>query len=136
MHKPTYLYTALVPLTLLLWGTEYTLIGFIGEHIAESWQVAIRLVVAAIIMVVIVRLSGDKLPPLNHKAWIWYGIMGVVGMTAPFYLIARGYNSGVDSGLLSILIGVAPLITVFLAHFFIKGEPLTPLKTLGFAIGF
>lgn len=136
MNQKNILYTILVPITLLLWGTEYTLIGFIGEQIAESWQVAVRLCGAAIIMTAIVYKSGQSLPPLSNKAWIWYGLMGFVGMTAPFYLIARGSNSGVDSGLLSILIGVAPLITVVLAHFFIKSEPLTRLKSLGFVIGF
>jgi len=57
-------------------------------------------------------------------------------MTIPFYLIAKAYGAGVDSGLISILIGVTPLFTVVLAHFFVKSEPLTPLKLLGFMIGF
>jgi len=127
----------LVPITLLLWGTEYTLVGTIdAEIISEAWQVAIRMVFAALLMVGFVYVRGNKLPGLSDKSWLAYGTMGFIGMTIPFYLIARGYNEGVDSGLISILIGVTPLFTVILAHFFVKSEPLTKLKSLGFFIGF
>lgn len=127
----------LVPVTLLLWGTEYTLVGTIDAQIvSEAWQVVIRMVFAALLMVAFVYMRGNKLPRLSDKSWLAYGTMGFIGMTIPFYLIARGYNEGVDSGLISILIGVTPLFTVILAHFFVKSEPLTKLKSLGFFIGF
>ena len=127
----------LVPVTLLLWGTEYTLVGTIdAEIVSEAWQVVIRMVFATLFMVVFVYMRGNKLPGLANKSWIAYGTMGFIGMTIPFYLIARGYNEGVDSGLISILIGVTPLFTVILAHFFVRSEPLTKLKSLGFFIGF
>lgn len=127
----------LVPITLLLWGTEYTLVGTIDATIvSEAWQVAIRMVFAALLMVGFVYMRGNKLPNLIDKSWLFYGTMGFIGMTIPFYLIARGYNEGVDSGLISILIGVTPLFTVILAHFFVRSEPLTKLKSLGFFIGF
>jgi len=38
--------------------------------------------------------------------------------------------------LTAILVGVMTLITIVLAHFFVKGENLTARKTLGFFIGF
>ena len=127
----------LVPVTLLLWGTEYTLVGTIdAEVVSEAWQVVIRMVFATVLMVAFVYMRGNKLPRITDKSWLAYGTMGFIGMTIPFYLIARGYNEGVDSGLISILIGVTPLFTVILAHFFVKSEPLTKLKSLGFFIGF
>ena len=127
----------LVPITLLLWGTEYTLVGAIdAQVISEAWQVVVRMVFAALLMVGFVYMRGDRLPTLSDTSWLWYGLMGVIGMTIPFYLIAKGYHTGVDSGLISILIGVNPLFTVVLAHIFIKTEPLTRLKTIGFIIGF
>ncbi len=127
----------LVPITLLLWGTEYTLVGTIDANIvSEAWQVAIRMVFAAIFMVGFVYWRGNKLPNLMNKSWMAYGVMGFIGMTIPFYLIARGYHAGVDSGLISILISVTPLFTVILAHFLVRSEPLTKLKSLGFFIGF
>jgi drug/metabolite transporter (DMT)-like permease len=129
------LYTLLVPLTVLLWGTEYTLIAYIVDYIPPIWMVSIRTVIAALILVTVALFQGHKLPAFNEKSWLWYGTMGVVGMTLPFYLIAAG-EVHIDSGLTAILMGVTPLITVVLAHFFIRSEPLTPLKSSGFLIGF
>ncbi len=127
----------LVALTLLIWGTEYTLVGTIEPTaISEAWQVTIRMVFGAALMLVFVFVRGHKLPGFMDKSWFFYGIMGFIGMTIPFYLIAKGYNAGIDSGLISILIGVTPLFTVVLAHFFVRSEPLTKLKSLGFFIGF
>jgi len=132
-----FLYTVLVPLTLLLWGTEYTLVGTIDvELIPEAWQVVIRMVFAAIFMAIFVIAKGGKLPPFKDKSWLWYGLMGFIGMTIPFYFIAKGFNDNLDSGLISILIGITPLFTILLAHLFVKTEPLTPIKLLGFIIGF
>ena len=132
-----YLYTLLVPLTLLLWGTEYTLVGTIDvKLIPEAWQVAIRMVFAALFMTIFVAAKDGKLPPLSDKSWLWYGLMGFVGMTIPFYFIAKGYNDNLDSGLISILIGITPLFTILLAHLFVKSEPLTPIKLFGFIVGF
>ena len=136
MDKLTSSLIVLLPLTLLLWGTEYTLVGTIDKHMAEAWQVVIRMVCAALLMTGFVYGQNNRLPRFGDKSWRVYGLMGFVGMTVPFYLIARGFNAGVDSGLISILIGFAPLFTVVLAHFFIRAEPLTPLKSLGFIIGF
>jgi drug/metabolite transporter (DMT)-like permease len=130
------LYTVLVPLTLLLWGTEYTLVGMITPYISENWQVAIRMVAAALLMCGFVYGRGGKLPSFKDTSWLWYGLMGFIGMTIPFYLIAKGYADNVDSGLISILIGITPLFTVVLAHFFVRSEPLTPIKLLGFLVGF
>ncbi len=127
----------LITVTLILWGTEYTLVGTIDPaEISEAWQVTIRMAFASIFMVIFVYMRGYKLPGLADKSWLYYGTMGFIGMTIPFYLIARGYNAGIDSGLLAILIGVTPLFTVVLAHFFVRSEPLTPLKSLGFFVGF
>ena len=136
MKASTNLYAFLVPITLLLWGTEYTLVGTITPHISEAWQVCIRMVCAALLMCGFIYFRQLRLPALRDKSWLWYGAMGFVGMTVPFYLIAKGYSEGIDSGLISILIGITPLFTVVLAHFFIRSEPLTPLKLLGFIIGF
>jgi drug/metabolite transporter (DMT)-like permease len=62
--------------------------------------------------------------------------MGFLGMTAPFYLQAKG-QVHVESGLASILInGGMPLFTIVLAHFFVKSEPLSWRKSTGFIVGF
>lgn len=121
--------------SVVLWGTEYTLVGYAVKTISPAWLVAIRMIIASFIITVYVRFKGEKLPPLKNKAWLWYGMMGMIGMTLPFYLIARGEMS-IDSGLAAILVGITPLFTVVLAHFFVATERLNVLKSLGFIIGF
>ncbi|PHR57670.1 MAG: hypothetical protein COA43_11680 [Robiginitomaculum sp.] len=125
----------MVLVTIVLWATEYTLVGYVVKTISPAWIVAIRTLIAACILTFYVYFSGHKLPPFKDKAWLWYGSMGIIGMTIPFYLIARG-EIHIDSGIAAILVGVTPLFIILLAHFLIPSERLTLLKTLGFLVGF
>ena len=125
----------------LIWGTAFTLVGYTVKHISPAWLVTGRTAIAAIVLIAYTYASGQRLPPLTDKRWIWFGYMGFIGMAAPFYFMAKGMEKVngvtlVDSGLASILVGVMPLITIVLAHFFIKGEQLTWRKGIGFVVGF
>lgn len=122
-------------LIIILWGTAYTLVGYTVQYITPAWIVASRTIIAAIILTVYIYWRGQKLPSLKDRIWIWYGLLGFIGMTAPFYLMARA-QIHVSSGLTSILVGFMPLATIVLAHFFVKGEPLSWRKSIGFIIGF
>ena len=53
----------------------------------------------------------------------------------PFWLISFGQQR-IDSGLAGILMGIMPLTTMVLAHFFVRGERLNPIKAAGFVVGF
>lgn len=127
---------AAVSITLILtWGTAYTLIGYAIDHISPAWLVCSRTMIAACVLRAYVRFRGRKLPPLTDPLWRWYGLMGFIGMTTPFYLTAKGQTM-IDSGLSSVLIGFMPLATIILAHFFVAEERLTRRKLIGFMIGF
>ena len=120
---------------ILIWGTAYTLVGYTVDYISPVWMVAARTFIAAVLLVGYALLRGHKFPSLKDKRWRWYPIMGVIGSAAPFYFTAKG-QINVESGLTSILVGFMPLLTIVMAHFFIKTEPLNPRKALGFFIGF
>jgi len=131
-----YLYVVAI---VLIWSTAYTLMFYTiysGGFPAE-WMPAARTTAPAIGITIYVYARGLKLPPLRDTRWLWYGLMGFLGMTAPFYLLAKGNELGVESGMSSILTnGVTPLFIIILAHFFVKSERLTLRKFIGFAIGF
>jgi len=129
------LFYGAVILTILFWGTAYTLIGYSIEYVSPAWLVAVRTTIAAITMTVYALLRGHRFPSLRDPVWRWYGFMGFIGLTLPFYLNARG-QVHVESGLTAVLAGVMPLITIVLAHFFVKGEHLSWRKAIGFFIGF
>ncbi|MBL4852712.1 MAG: EamA family transporter [Robiginitomaculum sp.] len=132
------LYT-MVAAIVLIWSTAYNLMYYTvysGGFPAE-WIPAARTILPALAITIYVYSRGMRLPNLRDKRWLWYGLMGFFGMTAPFLLLALGNERGVESGMSSILTnGVTPLITIVLAHFLVKSERLSWRKSVGFAIGF
>ena len=130
---------SIVALVVLIWSTGYTLMnyaiyvkGFPAEYMPLT-----RTILPALAITIYIYMRGDKLPRLRDNRWFWYGLMGFFGMTVPFYLLSKGYEFGVESGMSSILVnGAMPLFTIILAHVFVKSEPLTWRKTIGFIIGF
>ncbi len=129
------LYT-IVALVILIWSTGYTLMGYtMMKGFPPAWLPAARTTLPALAITLYIYMSGNRLPPLKDMRWFWYGLMGFLGMTAPFYLQAKG-QMVVESGLASILInGSMPLFTIILVHFFVKSERLNLRKTLGFGVG-
>ena len=118
----------------LVWGSAFTLIGVAVQHITPIWMVTYRLIIGAAVLALYIKIIGQKLPPLRDIRWLWYTGLGFTGMLFPFTLVAKGQLT-IDSGLSAILIGVMPLITIILAHFF-ANERLTWAKFIGFGIGF
>lgn len=132
------LYT-IVAIVVLIWSTGYTLMNFAiyKKGFPAEWMPLARTGLPAIAITLYIYMRGLKLPPVKDSRWFWYGLMGFLGMTAPFYLIGKGYELGVESGMSSILVnGAMPLMTIILAHVFVKNEPLSWRKTLGFIVGF
>jgi len=58
----------------------------------------------------------------------------MIGSVIPFFLLSTGQIK-IDSGITSIIVGIMPLMTIVLAHFF-TDERLNVQKTVGFFIGF
>jgi len=130
---------AYVIAVVLIWSSAYPLMYYavFAGGFPSDWVPISRTLLPAIAITLYVYLRGHRLPPLKDMRWLWYGLMGVLGMTAPFLLQARGHAHGIESGLSSILInGGMPLMTIILAHIFINTERLTLRKSIGFIIGF
>ncbi|PHS40860.1 MAG: hypothetical protein COA91_03255 [Robiginitomaculum sp.] len=132
------LYT-MVAAIVLIWSTAYNLMYYTvySGGFPAQWIPAARTILPALAITLYVYARGMKLPKLGDKRWLWYGLMGFFGMTAPFLLLAMGNERGVESGISSILTnGVTPLFTIVLAHFLVKSERLSWRKSAGFIIGF
>ena len=104
------------------------------RYITPAWLVAGRLLIGAIGITLYALSRGHRFPKLTDPRWKWYFSLGMTGMVIPFLLLSIGQLS-LDSGLTAIITGVMPLITIILAHY-ITDERLTPMKLLGFFIGF
>ena len=118
----------------IIWGSAFTLIGYVVDYITPLWVVIYRLSIGAAFMFIWTYLRREKLPKLSDSRWIWYGLLGIMGGSLPFYLLSLGQLK-IDSGLAAIIVGASPLITILLAHFFTE-ERLTGIKFTGFIIGF
>lgn len=101
-----------------------------------------RLWVGAAFLYAVMRLSGERIPPMRDKtsrsfltpAWTSMLQVSVVGYVIPF-LIFPWAQQYVESGLAGLYMAFMPLWTLGLAHFF-AGERFTPAKGAGFALGF
>lgn len=113
------------------------------ETVPPTVVASSRLWVGALVLYVIMRQAGRRLPPFfirTHnkgrirRAWIWMIAIGVIGNTLPFFIFpwAQQY---VDSGLAGVYMAFMPIWTIALAFFF-AGETLNGRKLVGFALGF
>ena len=131
---PTTTFLTLAVVLILIWGSAFTMVGVGVDYMTPIWLVAYRLVIGAVLVTSYVYIKGLKLPKLSDVRWRWYFFLGMTGSVIPFFLISTGQLK-VDSGISAIIVGIMPLLTIVLAHFF-ANEPLNSQKLLGFTIGF
>ena len=117
-----------------MWGSSFLLTKIAVGRLAPAQEVTGRLVLAALVLTVVAVVLGRGMPR-GGRAWLYLGLMAVVGNVLPFMLITWGQQR-VDSGLAGILMAVMPLATLVLAHFFVDGERLRRNRIIGFLIGF
>lgn len=118
----------------ILWGGSFFFVGIAVEALPPLTIVALRVSLAAIVLVTVVHVTGLRMPT-NHKVWIAFFGMGVLNNVIPFSLIVWG-QTHIASGLASILNATTPLFTVIAAHVLTQDEKMTKLKMTGVTIGF
>lgn len=117
-----------------MWGSSFMFNRIAVASLPPWTVVAGRIGIAAVVLTIIVYVSGRRLPPLG-RAWAPYAIIALIGNAIPFYLITWGQQI-VESALAGILMAVMPLATVVLAHFLVSGERMTRERATGFTLGF
>ena len=134
---------ALLALIVAFGGSSFAFIRKAVETAPPSVVAAGRLWVAAILVYILMRAAGRRLPPFLirsgkswriRRSWWWMIAVGASGNVLPFYLFpwAQQY---VESGLAGVYMAFMPIWTVALAYFF-AGEHLSARKLGGFALGF
>ena len=116
----------------LFWSGSYAAVKIGLDGFGPFTMVAGRLLIGAALLFIILRFRSGRLP-LNGPALLAYAVPAVFGNLLPFLLIGFG-ELHVDSGLAALLMGIAPVATVFLSPLLIPDEHLTPRSLLG--IGF
>jgi drug/metabolite transporter (DMT)-like permease len=116
------------------WGSSFAMTKVAVASIDPAWVMALRLLVGGIFLATILTLTRRQWPG-ERRLWLWFMGLGLIGHAIPFFLISWG-TQFIASGLSGVLMGAIPLFVIVLAHVFLPDERLTPMKTLGFVIGF
>lgn len=117
----------------MCWGPSFFFIKIILEEIPTLILVNLRLAIAAIILVIIVKCQGKKLFIWIHL-WKHFLIMGVFASALPFVLITYS-ETKIPSSLAGIINGSSPIFTAILAHFALDTERITIKKIVGILLG-
>ena len=118
---------------ILIWGASFLLINRSLLFFAPEQVAGFRLCIGAVVMIIVLLLSGKRLPKLG-PVWLNFLIIAVVANLLPFWMIAIGQPT-ISSGMAGLLMAIMPLVTLVLAHFFLADEKLNRFKLIGFIVG-
>ena len=118
----------------LVWGGSFFFNEIAVRQLPVFTVVVCRVGLAAVILLAVLRLTGQRLPR-SGKVWAAFFGMGMLNNVIPFSLIVAGQQS-VASGVASILNAATPLFGVIFAHLLTQDEKLTTLKLAGVIVGF
>jgi len=126
--------TLLIGVLSLIWGSTWVVIKSGLQDLPPFTSAGLRLVVAALILIILARLlhrwEGGNRPP----AWITV-MMGVLNFAVSYGLV-YWCETLLPSGLTSVLWAVFPMLVAFCSHLYLPGERLVWLQGLGFLVGF
>lgn len=116
-----------------LWGGSFFFNSIAGKALPPFTIVSLRVGIAALILIALIRLTGRALPS-NWRVWrVLFG-MGLINNVIPFSLIVWGQTQ-VPSGLAAVLNATTPFWTALVVNFLTVDEKLTAAKVAGIAIG-
>lgn len=116
-----------------LWGLPYLLIKVAVVELEPTFLVFARLGMAAVVLAPIAAASGAFKGIRRH--WQRLVLIGVIGIVAPFLLIAYG-EQHITSSLAALLVASDPLFIVLLAFPFDPSERPTGTRLVGLLLGF
>ncbi len=117
----------------VLWGGSFFFVGVAVRDLPPFSIVTARVGLAALALLVLLRLLGQRLPRDPRVLAAFLG-MGMLNNVLPFSLIVWGQGH-IGSGLASILNATTPLFTVVAAHALTRDEKATPSKLIGVLLG-
>lgn len=131
--KPGFTDYVLLFLISAIWGSSFLFIKIGVTDLPAVPFTTLRLALGAAVMLALAWYTREKVFGIGLP-WptIWFS--GLLGNALPFVLIGWG-EERIDSGLAAILMAVAPLATVVLAHIYTHDDRLTFGKVAGVVLG-
>jgi len=125
---------SLLGLLALLWGSSYLLIKLALASFPPLTLIAIRVTVAAILLLAVVGLRHERFPS-DGATWRGLVVQAFFNSVGAWTVLAWGQQY-VDSGLAGVLNSTSPLFVFLLTLLWTCHEPVTLRKTVGALLGF
>ncbi|MBX9646891.1 MAG: EamA family transporter [Xanthobacteraceae bacterium] len=116
-----------------LWGASYTFIRIGVATIPPITLIAGRTAIAGLLLLVIMRMRGVKMPT-DAATWRRFLFQAGMNSVVPWTMVAWGERT-IDAGLATILNSTAPIFTFFLTLLVTRHEVLTSRKLIGVVAG-
>jgi drug/metabolite transporter (DMT)-like permease len=117
----------------LVWGGAFFFSSIAVSELPPFTIVILRVGIAAMVLHLVVRMSGVRLPTEWH-VWRAFFVMGLLNNAIPFSLLVWG-QTHISGGLASILNATTPMFTVLVAHAMTSDEKITPTRIVGVFAG-
>jgi drug/metabolite transporter (DMT)-like permease len=117
----------------LIWGGAFFLNAISLRGFPTNTLVFVRMAIAALPMLLVIRLTGQNLPR-GWPAWRGLILLGTLNIVVPFILFTWAQTK-LDSGLASVLNATTPLWGIVAAHFLTDTEKATPARIIGVILG-
>jgi drug/metabolite transporter (DMT)-like permease len=117
-----------------VWGTTYLAIRVAIETIPPMMLTATRFIIAGIIMLIVARLRGERIPR-DTRTLINLAIIGLL-MVGVGNLAVVWAEQWVPSGMAALFVATAPFWMVLLEAFRTGGERIDQRGAIGMLIGF
>ena len=124
---------ALLMLLATLWGASYSFIKLGVATIPPITLIALRTLIAGVLLLLIMRWRGVKMPT-DIATWRRFAFQACLNSVIPWTLIAWGERT-VDAGLATILNSAAPIFTFVFTALITRHEAATPRKLFGVIAG-
>ena len=130
---PSLLPYLLLSLLVVMWGSAFAALKVSLTSIPHLWVMSLRLMIGSL-TIAIVFLFMKKRLPMTLEFWKWSLIIGILGFSVPFSIIAWGAQY-IPSSLVAILMGANPIITLILAYFLLPNSSLSFRMAVGVFLG-
>lgn len=123
---------AIVVLT-LLWGLNYTAIKYSNQGMSPAFTSTLRSIVASICGIIYCLIKREKL--FHTDIMLFHGFMVGLLFGLEFACIYLGMVY-TDAARSVVFVYLSPFVVAVGAHFFLKGDRLTSVKTFGLVLAF
>jgi drug/metabolite transporter (DMT)-like permease len=116
----------------MIWSTTPLAIKWSGEEVGFLFGVTGRMVLGAVVGLMLARLLGVKLPwhTPARQTYLAAGFGLFLGMLSVYWS-----SQFIPSGWISIIFGLAPIMTGVMATLWLSENALTPARIAGMALG-